>query len=80
MYPKLKSVREPIYQRGYGKLNQARTALTDNSIIPHWDRGNWNRSKLFYKSPIFTLSTLLTQYISSSAVSINSHLVHIVEA
>jgi large subunit ribosomal protein L7e len=32
-YPNLKSVRELIYKRGYGKLNKARTALTDNSII-----------------------------------------------
>ncbi|XP_022135414.1 60S ribosomal protein L7-2 [Momordica charantia] len=32
-YPNLKSVRELIYKRGYGKLNKRRTALTDNSII-----------------------------------------------
>lgn len=32
-YPNLKSVRELIYKRGYGKLNKARTPLTDNSII-----------------------------------------------
>ncbi|XP_011626738.1 60S ribosomal protein L7-2 isoform X1 [Amborella trichopoda] len=32
-YPNLKSVRELIYKRGYGKLNHQRTALTDNSII-----------------------------------------------
>ncbi|KAJ1429224.1 Ribosomal protein L7, eukaryotic [Sesbania bispinosa] len=32
-YPNLKSVRELIYKRGYGKLNKQRTALTDNSII-----------------------------------------------
>ncbi|KAJ7962684.1 60S ribosomal protein L7 [Quillaja saponaria] len=32
-YPNLKSVKELIYKRGYGKLNQQRTALTDNSII-----------------------------------------------
>ncbi|KAG6557296.1 hypothetical protein Mapa_001224 [Marchantia paleacea] len=32
-YPNLKSVRELIYKRGYGKLKKARTALTDNSII-----------------------------------------------
>ncbi|KAI4379241.1 hypothetical protein MLD38_005564 [Melastoma candidum] len=32
-YPNLKSVRELIYKRGYGKLNQQRIALTDNSII-----------------------------------------------
>ncbi|CAM6126471.1 unnamed protein product [Calypogeia fissa] len=32
-YPNLKSVRELIYKRGYGKLNKARTALTDNCVI-----------------------------------------------
>ncbi|XP_030962797.1 60S ribosomal protein L7-2-like [Quercus lobata] len=32
-YPNLKSVRELIYKRGYGKLNQQRTALIDNAIV-----------------------------------------------
>jgi len=32
-YPNQKSVRELIYKRGFGKVNKARTALTDNSII-----------------------------------------------
>ncbi|OVA02659.1 Ribosomal protein L30 [Macleaya cordata] len=32
-YPNLKSVRELIYKRGYGKLNKQRTALTDNCIV-----------------------------------------------
>ena len=32
-YPNLKSVRELIYKRGFGKLNKQRIALTDNSII-----------------------------------------------
>uniref|UniRef100_A0A5B7AWM8 Putative 60S ribosomal protein L7-2-like n=2 Tax=Davidia involucrata TaxID=16924 RepID=A0A5B7AWM8_DAVIN len=32
-YPNLKSVRELIYKRGYGKLNKQRIALTDNLII-----------------------------------------------
>jgi large subunit ribosomal protein L7e len=32
-YPNLKSVKELIYKRGYGKLNKARAPLTDNSII-----------------------------------------------
>ncbi|XP_044486456.1 60S ribosomal protein L7-2-like isoform X1 [Mangifera indica] len=32
-YPNLKSVRELIYKRGYGKLNKQRIALTDNSIV-----------------------------------------------
>ncbi|CAK9310532.1 unnamed protein product [Citrullus colocynthis] len=32
-YPNLKSVKELIYKRGFGKLNKQRTALTDNSII-----------------------------------------------
>ncbi|MQL96239.1 hypothetical protein Taro_028915 [Colocasia esculenta] len=32
-YPNLKSVRELIYKRGYGKLNKHRIALTDNSVV-----------------------------------------------
>ena len=32
-YPNLKSVRELIYKRGYGKVTKQRKALTDNSII-----------------------------------------------
>jgi large subunit ribosomal protein L7e len=32
-YPNLKSVRELIYKRGYGKLNKNRCALTDNAVI-----------------------------------------------
>ncbi|KAL2458420.1 60S ribosomal protein L7-3 [Forsythia ovata] len=32
-YPNLKSVRELIYKRGYGKVNKQRIGLTDNSII-----------------------------------------------
>ncbi|KAI9683097.1 MAG: 60S ribosomal protein L7 [Trizodia sp. TS-e1964] len=32
-YPNLKSVRELIYKRGYGKINGQRIGLTDNSLI-----------------------------------------------
>lgn len=32
-YPNLKSVRELIYKRGYGKINKQRIALTDNAIV-----------------------------------------------
>ena len=32
-YPNLKSVRELIYKRGYGKVDKQRIALTDNSVI-----------------------------------------------
>merc|ERR1712107_310226 len=32
-YPNLKSVRELIYKRGYGKINGQRIALTDNALI-----------------------------------------------
>ena len=32
-YPNLKSVRELVYKRGYGKVNKQRIAITDNSII-----------------------------------------------
>ncbi len=31
--PSLKTIRELIYKRGYGKVNHQRTRLTDNSII-----------------------------------------------
>ncbi|RWW30192.1 hypothetical protein BHE74_00024648 [Ensete ventricosum] len=32
-YPNLKSIRELIYKRGYGKLNKQRIPLADNSVI-----------------------------------------------
>lgn len=32
-YPNLKSVRELVYKRGYGKVNKQRIPLTDNAII-----------------------------------------------
>jgi large subunit ribosomal protein L7e len=32
-YPNLKSVKELIYKRGYGKLNKQRIPLTDNAVI-----------------------------------------------
>ncbi|KAL7100401.1 hypothetical protein ABFS83_09G126500 [Erythranthe nasuta] len=32
-YPNLKSVRELIYKRGFGKVNKQRIPLTDNSIV-----------------------------------------------
>ncbi|KAI3791777.1 hypothetical protein L2E82_05640 [Cichorium intybus] len=32
-YPNLKSVKELIYKRGYGKLNKQKIPLTDNSIV-----------------------------------------------
>lgn len=32
-YPNLKSVKELIYKRGFGKLNKQRIGLTDNSIV-----------------------------------------------
>ena len=32
-YPNLKSIRELVYKRGYGKVGGRRTALTDNSIV-----------------------------------------------
>jgi len=32
-YPNLKTVRELIYKRGYGKIEKQRIALTDNSLI-----------------------------------------------
>lgn len=32
-YPNLKSVRELIYKRGFGKINRQRIPLTDNALI-----------------------------------------------
>merc|ERR1719201_3251930 len=32
-YPNLKTVRDLVYKRGFGKINGQRTALTDNKII-----------------------------------------------
>nr|XP_036577141.1 60S ribosomal protein L7 [Colletotrichum truncatum]KAF6784053.1 60S ribosomal protein L7 [Colletotrichum truncatum] len=32
-YPNLKSVKDLVYKRGYGKVNKQRIALTDNAII-----------------------------------------------
>mmetsp|Transcript_79 Transcript_79/g.163 ORF Transcript_79/g.163 Transcript_79/m.163 type:complete len:238 (-) Transcript_79:160-873(-) len=32
-YPSLKSVRELVYKRGYGKVNKQRIPITDNSVI-----------------------------------------------
>ncbi|KAJ6828787.1 60S ribosomal protein L7-4-like isoform X2 [Iris pallida] len=32
-YPNMKSVKELIYKRGFGKLNKQRTPLTDNSVV-----------------------------------------------
>ncbi|BDA49494.1 60S ribosomal protein L7 [Coccomyxa sp. Obi] len=32
-YPNLKTVKELIYKRGYGKVNKSRIPLTDNSVI-----------------------------------------------
>lgn len=32
-YPNLKSVRELIYKRGYGKIDKQRIPLTDNELI-----------------------------------------------
>ena len=32
-YPSLKTVRELVYKRGYGKIDKQRIALTDNQLI-----------------------------------------------
>jgi len=32
-YPNLKTVKELIYKRGFGKINKQRIAITDNSVI-----------------------------------------------
>ncbi|KAJ9609662.1 60S ribosomal protein L7 [Cladophialophora chaetospira] len=32
-YPNLKTVRELVYKRGYGKINKQRIALTDNQLV-----------------------------------------------
>jgi large subunit ribosomal protein L7e len=33
--PNLKTVRELIYKRGYGKVNRQRVPLSSNSVIEH---------------------------------------------
>merc|ERR1711908_98687 len=32
-YPSLKSVRDLVYKRGFGKINKQRIALTDNAVV-----------------------------------------------
>jgi large subunit ribosomal protein L7e len=32
-YPNLKSIRDLVYKRGFGKVNKQRLPLTDNAII-----------------------------------------------
>lgn len=32
-YPNLKSIRELVYKRGFGKVNKQRMPLSDNSVI-----------------------------------------------
>merc|ERR1719198_2319377 len=32
-YPSLKTVRELVYKRGYGKVNKCRIPLTDNQVV-----------------------------------------------
>lgn len=49
-YPNLKSVKELIYKRGYGKLNKQRTALTDNSIIEQVCECSFTISSLLFCS------------------------------
>lgn len=40
-YPNLKSVRDLIYKRGYGKVNKNRIPLTDNKIIEEVRSSPW---------------------------------------
>ena len=51
-YPNLKSVRELIYKRGFGKVNKARKALNDNAIIEK-ALGKAFKKKYFFKSKVF---------------------------
>ena len=44
-YPNLKSVRELIYKRGFGKVNKQRIPLTDNAII---EKALGNKKKNIY--------------------------------
>jgi large subunit ribosomal protein L7e len=32
-YPNLKSIRELVYKRGFGKVNKQRVPLSDNSVV-----------------------------------------------
>ena len=57
-YPNLKSVRELIYKRGYGKLNQQRTALTDNAIVEQ----NCNSKIVLFREGSVCFNLLLICY------------------
>merc|ERR1712100_51218 len=48
-YPNLKTVKELIYKRGYGKVNKSRLPLTDNSII----EDNLGKHEIFTVGPAF---------------------------
>lgn len=51
-YPNLKSVRELVYKRGYGKVEGRRIPLTDNAIIEKKlgkiKEVNWLVNMVFY--------------------------------
>ena len=57
-YPNLKSVRELIYKRGYGKLKQRRTALTDNAIVEQ----NCNSKIVLFREGSVCFNLLLICY------------------
>jgi 60S ribosomal protein uL30 len=46
-YPNLKSVRELIYKRGFGKVNKQRIPLSDNSIIEK-NLGKFLLNRIYY--------------------------------
>ena len=65
-YPNLKSVRELIYKRGYGKLNQQRTALTDNAIVEQ----NCNSKIVLFREGSVCFNLLLICY---NVVTVGQH-------
>ncbi|KVH93091.1 Ribosomal protein L30, conserved site-containing protein, partial [Cynara cardunculus var. scolymus] len=66
-YPNLKSVKELIYKRGYGKLNKQRIPLTDNSIIltagPHFKEANNFLWPFKLKAPLGGLKKKRNHYV-----------------
>ena len=64
IYPNLKSVRELNYKRGYGKLNQQRTALTDNAIV----KQVCNSKIVLFVREVFVLTCRLYALMLSQAL------------
>nr|POE89003.1 60s ribosomal protein l7-4 [Quercus suber] len=66
-YPNLKSMRELIYKRGYGKLNQQRTALTNNAIVEQNCNSKMVLGKMFREGSVcFNLLIICYNVVTGS--------------